>query len=103
MLNALEAMADRTRGDLVVRTALVDSGTVEIAVSDTGPGFSDAAPGEVFEPFVSTTSNRMRLGLSICRTIVEAHGGRIHAEANDSGGVTVRFTLPAAPDGDDVG
>jgi PAS domain S-box-containing protein len=97
MLNALEAMADRNHGDLVVRTTLADSDTVEIAVSDTGPGFSDAVRDQLFQPLVSTTSNRMGLGLSICRTIVEAHGGRLHAETNDSGGVTVRFTLPAAP------
>jgi PAS domain S-box-containing protein len=97
MLNALEAMADRNHRDLVVRTALVDSDTVEIAVSDTGPGLSDVVRDQLFEPFVSTTSNRMGLGLSICRTIVEAHGGRICAEANENGGVTVRFTLPAGP------
>lgn len=97
MVNAFEAMADRSHGDLVVRTALVDSDTVEIAVSDTGPGFSDAVRDQLFEPFLSTTSKRMGLGLSICRTIVEEHGGRIHAETNDSGGVTVRLTLPAAP------
>jgi PAS domain S-box-containing protein len=103
MLNALEAMADRNHGDLVVSTTLVDSDTVEIAVSDTGPGFSDAVYNRLFEPFVSTTTNRVGLGLSICQSIVEAHGGRIHAEAKASGGVTVRFTLPTALDGDDVG
>ena len=97
MLNALDAMADRNRGDLVVRSALVDSDTVEIAVSDTRSGHADAVCDDLFEPFVSTTSNRMGRGLAICRTIVEAHGGRIRAEPNDSGGVTVRFTLSAAP------
>jgi PAS domain S-box-containing protein len=103
MLNALEAMADRNHGDLVVRTTLVGSDTVEIAVSDTGPGFSDAVYHRLFEPFVATTNNRAGLGLSICQTIVDAHGGRIHAEPNASGGVTVRFTLPAALDDGDVG
>jgi PAS domain S-box-containing protein len=97
MLNAFEAMADRSHGDLVVRTTLIDAETVEIAVSDTGRGFSDAVREHLFEPSLSTTSKPMRLGLSICRTIVEAHGGRIHAETSDSGGGTVRFTLPAAP------
>ena len=100
MLNALEAMTDRNDGELCIRTALVDTDAVEIAISDTGPGFSEAVRDRLFEPFVSTTSNRLGLGLSICRTIVEAHGGSIRAEANDSGGVTVRFTLPAAPDDD---
>jgi PAS domain S-box-containing protein len=97
MLNALEAMSGCSHGDLVVRTKLVDSDTVEVAVSDTGPGFSDAVRDRLFEPFVSTTSKRLGLGLSICRTVVEAHGGQIHAESNDRGGATVRFTLPAAP------
>ncbi|HET7608884.1 MAG TPA: ATP-binding protein [Gammaproteobacteria bacterium] len=96
MLNALEAMGERSDGSLGVRTTLVGSDTVEIAVSDTGPGFSDAIYGQLFEPFVATTNNRVGLGLSICRKIVEAHGGRLQAETNDGGGVTVRFTLPAA-------
>lgn len=98
--NAIEAMANSPRRELVVSTELVGSDTVEIAVSDTGTGLQSAVRDRLFEPFVSTTTNRMGLGLSICRSIVEAHGGRICAEPNEGGGTTIRFTLPGVP-GDD--
>ena len=98
--NAIEAMADSPRRELLVSTELVGSDTVEIAVSDTGTGLPSAVRDRLFEPFVSTTANRMGLGLSICRSIVEAHGGRINAEPKKGGGTTIRFTLPGVP-GDD--
>jgi two-component system sensor kinase FixL len=109
MRNALEAMGDgevpagggggapRRRRELVVSAAPAGPDTVEIAVADTGPGLAPEAAGRLFEPFVSTKPGGMGVGLSICRTIVEAHSGRIWAEPNPGGGTVFRFTLPTAP------
>jgi two-component system, LuxR family, sensor kinase FixL len=108
MRNALEAMdggaapADGSGGDaprhrqLVVAARAADPGTVEVAVADTGPGLAAEVAGRLFEPFVSTKPDGMGVGLSICRTIVEAHGGRLWAEPNPGGGAVFRFTLPSA-------
>jgi two-component system sensor kinase FixL len=104
--NAVEAMtAEGDRGDgaptrcrdLVVSTAPAGPGMVEVAVSDSGPGLAPEVAGRLFEPFVSTKPNGMGVGLSICRSIVEAHGGRLWAEPNAGGGTVFRFTLPSAP------
>jgi len=65
----------------------------EIAVADSGSGVSPDVAEQLFRPFVTTKSQGMGVGLSICRTIVEAHGGRIAVETNASGGATFRFTL----------
>jgi two-component system, LuxR family, sensor kinase FixL len=107
MRNALEAMDDgepaagsgrdapRHR-ELVLSAELAGPGEVEIAVADTGPGLAPEVAGRLFEPFVSTKAKGMGVGLSICRSIVEAHGGRLWAEPNPEGGSVFRFTLPAA-------
>ena len=97
MRNALEAMAGSGRPELTVSTALLDEETIEIAVADTGTGLAKDAVGHLFEPFVSSKTHGMGLGLSICRTIVESHGGTILAVENPGGGLALRFTLPAAP------
>jgi PAS domain S-box-containing protein len=97
MRNALEAMAGSGRRELTVSTALLDEETIEIAVADSGPGLVEDAVDHLFDPFVSTKAQGMGLGLSICRTIVESHGGRIRATENSGGGLALRFTLPAAP------
>jgi PAS domain S-box-containing protein len=101
--NAAEAMADGgTRGGRVPRRELAivavprGADEVEVAVADTGPGLAPEVAGRLFEPFVSTKPEGMGVGLSICRTIVEAHGGRLWAESNPGGGTVFRFTLPAA-------
>jgi C4-dicarboxylate-specific signal transduction histidine kinase len=96
MRNALEAMAAVREPTLLVVTRRVDAEAIEIAVADNGPGLPAAVRARLFEPFVSSKRNGMGLGLSICRSIVEAHHGRISARANDRGGTTFRFTLTAA-------
>ncbi len=96
MRNATEAMAGRPERRLAVSTALTGDGMVEIAVADTGPGLPKQVADHLFEPFVSTKRNGMGLGLSICRSIVEAHGGRLWSEANPGGGTVFRFTIATA-------
>jgi C4-dicarboxylate-specific signal transduction histidine kinase len=100
--NAVEAMADegargrREHRELVVSAASVDPDTVEVSVADTGPGLAPEVAEDPFEAFTSTKPDGMGIGLSICRTIVEGHGGRIWAEPNPGGGTVLRFNLPAA-------
>ena len=95
MRNAVEAMAASDRCDLEVKTSLLDDETIEVSVVDSGPGLSPEIANHLFEPFISTKRNGMGLGLSICRSIVEAHGGRLRGDPNPGGGAIFRFTLPA--------
>lgn len=97
--NALDAMAACARRELEVRTILLDEETIEIAVADSGPGISRNVRHRLFDPFVSTKANGMGLGLSICRSIIEAHGGRLRSEPNPGGGAIFRLTLPSVPKG----
>jgi PAS domain S-box-containing protein len=97
MRNAVEAMAGGRRRELGVMAAVLDEGMVEIAVLDSGPGLAKDIAAHLFEPFVSTKRNGMGLGLSICRSIVEAHGGKLRCESNPGGGTIFRFTLAAVP------
>jgi two-component system sensor kinase FixL len=93
MRNAIEAMESSPIRRLSVTTALVDAQTVQVSVSDTGPGISEEIEERLFEAFASTKAQGMGLGLSICRTIIEAHGGRIRAQAADGGRTEFQFTL----------
>jgi len=91
--NAIDAMQDTARRDLTIAVAK-DGPMVRISVQDTGPGIRPDVAGRLFQPFMTTKANGMGVGLSICRTIVEAHGGRIWGETNKAGGATFAFTLP---------
>ena len=94
--NALEAMAQSSQRELIVSNTLVAGDMIEIAVSDTGSGFQDDVKQNLFQTFFTTKETGMGVGLSISRSIIEAHGGKMWADANPSGGATFRFTLPAA-------
>jgi two-component system, LuxR family, sensor kinase FixL len=95
--NALEAMGPSTHRELIASNTRAADDMIEIAVSDTGSGFAGDALANLFQPFFTTKETGMGVGLSISRTIIETHGGRMWAETNKSGGATFRFTLPAAP------
>jgi len=94
--NAMEAMQDAPRRELTVSLTPAGESMVEIAVADTGPGVSAEIAAKLFQPFVTSKQKGMGVGLSISRTIIEAHGGKIWSESNAGGGATFRFTLPAA-------
>lgn len=94
--NAIEAMEQSKVKKVTVRTSLEDTETVRVTVADSGPGIEPEMAKTLFESFRSTKSSGMGLGLSICRTIVEAHGGRIRAGASEEGGAEFSFTLPKA-------
>ncbi|WP_024511508.1 sensor protein FixL [Bradyrhizobium sp. ARR65] len=94
--NALEAMAQSERRELVAVNRKVADDMIEIEVSDTGTGFPDDVLPNLFQTFFTTKETGMGVGLSISRSIIEAHGGRMWAENNAAGGATFRFTLPAA-------
>jgi PAS domain S-box-containing protein len=98
MMNGLDAMSDQPAGErrLLLRTQRKSGPEVEVAVVDRGHGVPKDLLPRLFESFVTTREQGMGLGLSISRSIVEAHGGRIWAENNPGGGATMRFTLPAA-------
>jgi C4-dicarboxylate-specific signal transduction histidine kinase len=95
ILNAVQAMSgvtERTR-ELLISTGQEASGAVLVTVQDSGPGFSPESFDRVFDPFYTTKANGMGMGLSICRSIVDAHGGRIWAARTAGLGAAVRFSL----------
>ncbi len=102
--NAVEAMADSPVRQLTVTSRPDQRGFVRVIVADTGPGVTPEVAAQLFTAFVSTKAEGMGLGLSICRTIVEANGGRIWMEKGAGGGTEFHFTLVSAKaEEDDVG
>jgi two-component system sensor kinase FixL len=95
--NAMDAMQDSPRGELRITVEPAAGDMVEVTVADTGPGLSEEIGAKLFLPFVTTKPHGMGVGLSISRSIVEAHGGRLWLETNCAGerGAVFRFTLPA--------
>jgi signal transduction histidine kinase len=96
MINSIEAMqpiSDRRR-ELVIRSERDEAQQVRVTVMDCGIGLSTETANRIFDAFVTTKSSGMGMGLSICRSIIQAHGGRIWASANEPHGAAVQFTLP---------
>jgi signal transduction histidine kinase len=96
--NSIEALRERGTGvrEVQVRTAQLPMRRLEVSVHDSGPGVPARLAGHVFEPFYSTKAEGMGIGLAICRSIVENHGGRLWLDAGHGAGATFRFQLPAA-------
>jgi len=100
MRNAVEAMDTAKTKELTIATSGSGDGLVTVQVSDTGSGISPDAAAHLFEPFFTTKRQGMGVGLSICRTIIEAHGGQITVRANPQGGTIFEFTLRSASEKD---
>jgi signal transduction histidine kinase/ABC-type uncharacterized transport system substrate-binding protein len=96
VFNATEALHGQhtQRREVVIRSTRINNKRAEVSVADSGPGIAPEMLNRIFEPFVTTTNSGMGLGLTISRTIVEAHGGQIRAENSPQGGAVFLFTLP---------
>jgi two-component system, LuxR family, sensor kinase FixL len=94
--NAVEAMETSPFKRLELSSSRIHEGHVQVTVADSGPGLAPQVAAQLFQPFMTTKAAGMGLGLSICRTIVEAHGGKIWAEPSSLGGTAFHFTLPEA-------
>jgi len=100
ILNALEAMEGSPERRLTLATGNANGGTVEVTVSDTGPGLDPAAAERLFDPFFTTKEQGLGMGLAISRALIEAHGGRIRAEAAPGGGAMFVISLPVREGGE---
>jgi PAS domain S-box-containing protein len=98
VMNACDAMSDVTAGQrqLTIESRRITTHEVEVLVADNGPGFPEEILQHLFEPFHTTKPEGLGLGLAICRSIIEAHGGRLVAGNENGRGATVRLTLPSA-------
>jgi two-component system, LuxR family, sensor kinase FixL len=100
MRNAIEAMEQSERRELIISTESRKDGLIAVSVADTGPGIAPEIASQLFQPFITSKPHGMGVGLSISRTIIEAHGGQISAEPNPGGGTVFRFTLRAMTEKD---
>jgi C4-dicarboxylate-specific signal transduction histidine kinase len=100
ILNAIEAISATSEGprELLITTEKAESGDLLVAVRDSGPGLAPGALENLFKAFHTTKPNGLGLGLSICRSIVEGHGGRLWASANLPRGAVFQFTSPISQD-----
>jgi signal transduction histidine kinase len=98
ILNAVEAMSTVEVGprELWISTEQTQTGGVRVAVRDSGPGIDPDHLDRVFQAFYTTKSSGVGMGLSICRSIIDAHGGRLWVDANELRGAVLRFSLPGA-------
>jgi signal transduction histidine kinase len=96
MLNGIKFIKD-TGGGVTVKSQLREDGQIEIFVNDTASGCPSATPSRYFDAFFTTKLQGSGMGLSISKSIVESHGGRIWANGDGGRGATFHFTLPAAP------
>ena len=96
ILNAIEALGDNEPRDLLIETREKDGANILVSVSDSGPGLDPATVDRLFEPFYTTKKGGTGIGLSICRSIIEAHEGKIWAEQSKAHGSTFQFNLPIA-------
>jgi signal transduction histidine kinase len=94
--NAFEAMAEAksARREVTICTRPFDRNAIEIEVTDTGPGIDGLVIDQVFDQFFTTKPEGVGMGLSISRSIIESHGGRIRAESSKDSGTSFRFTVP---------
>ena len=95
--NAVDALDGAAKREVTIRSERTNDGAVEVSVRDTGPGIPPDVAKRLFQPFVTSKADGMGIGLSISRSIVEAHRGRLWASANPDGGTTFHFTVPVAP------
>ena len=98
VINGIDSIAGSENGErkIIGRTALVDDASAEVTIEDSGPGIPPDKAERIFEPFFTTKAGGMGMGLSIARTIVESHRGRIWAENRSGGGAIFRFNVPLA-------
>lgn len=94
--NGIEAMQGVVRRELRIATSEAENDMVLVSIADSGPGLASEVADQLFQPFVTTKEKGMGLGLSICRSIIDSHGGKIWTTPNPDGGVTFAFTLPTA-------
>jgi two-component system sensor kinase FixL len=94
--NAIEAMHDCNKREMIVSTRRGEGDTIRVDVADTGPGLAEAVRSRLFEPFTTTKPQGLGVGLSISRSIIEEHHGKLWAEDNPAGGTTFSFVLPVA-------